>query len=227
MGGTVAKLNPVNAIKGIIKNPVQGLMGAAGGSLLGSATALGPLATLGGASYGANSYSPTGPDNPYVPGPFSLDPAQLDADRTAITNLGQTQYRDTLEGIDTAGKAAQDYAGQTLQRMLPGIEEDLNSKHLLNSSALPQELGRQASSLAQDVAAQQAQAKLAALNPLQANQQQSLQRGLSLEDFITNANVAKTLGAQMAPQVNNGKANTGALLQGAGSLATGAKGLLK
>ena len=172
-------------------------------------------------------YGETG--NPSIggSGPFTVDPAQIEANRAAILGEGNKQYADTLKGIDEAGASAQQYAGQTLDRMLPGIYEDLNSRKLLNSSALPVEIGRQASNLAQDVAAQQAQAKLAALSGRQGFESQALQRGLSMEDFITNANVAKTLGSQLSPQVNNGKANTGALLQGAGALAGGVKGLLK
>jgi hypothetical protein len=159
--------------------------------------------------------------------PFALDPNQVAANQAAINSLGQKQYEQTIAGIDTAGQEAQKYAGETLNRMIPDIEEKLNSQKLLNSTALQQEIGRQASNYSQDVASQQAQARLAALQPLQGFQSQALQRGLSLEDFITNANVAKTLGAQLAPQVNNGKANTGALLQGVGTALPAAKAVLK
>lgn len=218
------------AVKSVIKNPARAVAAGITGGLsegfqqdpYGT-----PLPFRNPLNVGLNAALHIGEDGNPIPGPFVLNPAQVEANRAAILGEGQKQYNETLAGIDEAGTAAQKYAGQTLNRMLPGIYEDLNSKNLLNSSALPQEIGRKASELAEDVAAQQAQARLGALSGRQGFQSQALQRGLSLEDFVTNANVAKTLGAQMAPQVNNGKGNTGAILQGAGSLASGIGKLLK
>lgn len=152
--------------------------------------------------------------NPSIAGPFSLDPNQLAADQSNIENLGNKQYADTLAGIDANAAAQQDYAGQTVNRMLPGIYEDLNSRHLLNSSALQTEIARQATSSAQDIASQVANAKLNALQGRQGFETGALQRGFSLEDFVNQANVAKTIGAQMAPQVGNGK---GTAIQGLGT----------
>jgi len=153
-----------------------------------------------------------------VSGPFSVDPAQSAYDQEAIRTLGEKQYKDTLGAIDNNSSAQQDYAAQTLKRMTPDIEEGLNSQHLLNSSALHQELGRQASNLAQDVASQRANAIQSALTGKQGFETGALQRGLSLEDFVNQANVAKSIGAQMAPQVSNGKGNAVAGL-GAGATA--------
>lgn len=157
--------------------------------------------------------------NPYVSGPFSLDPNQFAADRGAINDLGQKQYDDTLSAIDKNSAAQQDYAAQTLKRMTPDIEEGLNAQHLLNSSALPQELARQASNLSQDVASQRANAIQQALTGKQGFETGALQRGLSLEDFINQANVSKSIGAQMAPQAPSGKAQAGSVMQGVGALA--------
>lgn len=162
--------------------------------------------------------------NPYIGGPFSLDPVQMANDQANINNLGTKQYNETLGAIDQAGGAAQTYAKQSLDRMLPGIYEDLNARKLLNSTALEHEVSTAANNYAQDVANQVAQQKLGALTAKQGYESGALQRGLSLEDFINQANVAKTIGAQMAPQVNNGKAGTGAVLQGAGSVIGGLKG---
>lgn len=161
----------------------------------------------------------TNQGNPYVSGPFSLDPNQVTADQNAITGLGEKQYQDTLSGIDTQGKAAQDYAAQTFQRMLPNIAEDYNGRHLLDSTGYQSEAARQASYLSQDVANKQSQARLAALTGRQGFEQGALGRGLSLEDFINQGNMAKSIGTQTAPQVGSGKGSTGTLLSGIGSLA--------
>lgn len=159
-----------------------------------------------------------GPENPNIPGPFSLDPNQLAADQAAIKGLGAKQYDESIGAIDTAGTAAQDYAAQTFKRMLPGMAEDYNAGHLLNSTGYGQAAASKAYDMSQDVANQVAQQKLGALSSRQGFDTSSLQRGLSLEDFINQANVAKTIGAQMAPQVDNGKGNAVAGL-GAGAKA--------
>lgn len=166
-------------------------------------------------------------NNPYISGPFSLDPNQLTADQQNITDLGSKQYTDTLSAIDKNAQAQQDYAGQTLQRELPNIYEDLNSRHLLNSSALPAEIARQATSSAQDIASQVSQAKMSALAGRQGFETGALQRGQSLEDFVNQANVAKSIGAQMAPIQPNGKQNFGTVAQGVGALAPIAKLAIK
>lgn len=153
-------------------------------------------------------FSGSGQSNPYITGPFSLDPEQLAGDQASIKSLGEKQYGETTNAIDTAGKSAQDYAAQTFQRMLPGLAEDYNAGHLLNSTGYQQEAARQASNLSQDVASQVAQQKLGALTARQGFDTGAMQRGLSLEDFVNQANVAKTIGAQYAPQVNNGKGTT-------------------
>lgn len=137
--------------------------------------------------------------------PFGLDPTQSASDQVAITNLGNQQYQDTLSSIDQNATSQGDYANQLLQRSIPGIEEKLNSQSLLNSSALPQELARQASYSAQDVASQRANAIANALVGKQGFQTAALNRGFSLSDFENQAKVAKAIGATTAPQVGNGK----------------------
>jgi hypothetical protein len=98
-------------------------------------------------------------DGPNIPGPFSLDMNQAAGDRNAILGEGQKQYDQTMGAIDKNGQAQQDYANQVLQRMLPGIAEDTNARKVFNSSAYEQEIGRNASNLAQDVAAKNADAE--------------------------------------------------------------------
>lgn len=150
-----------------------------------------------------------GSTNPYVSGPFSLDPNQVSADQSSITGLGKQQYDQTLSQIPSEVAGA-------IQQQNPQIMESLNSQGLLNSSAYPQEIARQQSYLTQNLA-------LPAMQALQGTQTAGLQRGLSLEDFINQANVAKTIGAQMAPQAPSSKAQAGTFMQGVGALAPFAK----
>lgn len=123
--------------------------------------------------------------------PFVLDPAQSAADQAAITAEGDKQYQQTMTQLP------QDVTN-AINQSLPGLEETLNSQHLLNGTALPQELARQSSYFTQNLA-------VPALQNRQSFQTGALQRGLSLEDFTNQANVAKSIGASVAPQVGNGK----------------------
>lgn len=166
----------------------------------------------------ANSFGNGNQSNPYVSGPFSLDPNQLTADQTNITNLGNKQYSDTLSGIDTNTAAQTDAASKFFQQSLPDIAENAQAAHLYDSTGYGQEVARQQAALATQVGSQASQEKLSALQGLQGFQTGALQRGQSLEDFINQANVAKTIGAQMAPQPPSGKQNFGTVAQGVGAL---------
>lgn len=159
------------------------------------------------------------PNSAAMSGPFALDQAQFGADRSAINNLGEKQYQDTLNSINTNSASQSQYASDLLKRMTPDIEENLNAQHLLNSSALGGEIGKQASYLAQDVASQRANAIQQALAGKQGFETGALQRGLSLEDFVNQANVSKTIGAAFTPQAPTGKQNFGTVAQGVGALA--------
>lgn len=180
-----------------------------------------------------------------VPGPFTLDPRLLAGDQAAITGEGQRQFDATnnFVGQDQEARAAgrQKLAealtkqGQDVFKQgLPGIEETLNAQHLLNGSGLGQEIGRQQGNLATNIANQvgvqgaqdidlASQQRAAALQGLQGFQTGSLQRGLSLEDQINNANISKTIGQVFAPQPPSGKQNFGTVAQGVGALAPWAK----
>lgn len=161
--------------------------------------------------------------NPYISGPFSLDPNQLTADQTNITNLGQKQYADTLAGIDTNTAAQTQRAADIMKQTLPDIAENAQAAHLYDSTGYGQEVARQQAQLASQVASNAAQEKLQALQGRQGFETGALQRGQSLEDFINQANVAKTIGAQMAPLPPSGKQNFGTVAQGVGALAPWAK----
>ena len=131
----------------------------------------------------------------------------------------------------------------TFKQGLPSTEEALNAQHLLNGSGLGQELARQQGNISTNIAnqigtlgaqdyTQASDQRAQALQGLQANQGQalginqaasanSLSRGISLEDFARQAQLAKAIGAQAAPQVPNGKSTgTSAGLAGAGTGAT-------
>lgn len=177
----------------------------------------------------------------YTSGPFSIDPAQIAADQASINNLGSANYNETnqFNSNDQAARAASrdklaglltQQAQDSFKQTLPQTAEDYNAGHLLNSSGYGNEVARQQSNLASGIANQMGQVGIndinrssdIGLNALQAKQgmsQSALSRGFSLNDFINQANVAKALGAQAAPQVGNGKGQTGALLSGVGATA--------
>lgn len=141
--------------------------------------------------------------------PFYLDPNQMASDLKAINDTGEKQYQETIN-------AAPQVVSNTLAQVLPNIAEDYNAGHVLNSSAYPQEVARQASNLTKNLV-------LPAIQARQGYQTGALQRGLSLEDFVNQANVAKQIGAQFAPQVGNGKGTSVAGL-GSGAAAGSAFG---
>lgn len=145
-----------------------------------------------------------GQDNPYVSGPFALDPAQMTADKAAITGLGESQYQETMNQIPTE-------IANAMNKSLPGIAEDYNAGHLLNSSGYGNEVARQHSQIAKDLVGQ-------AISGRQGFQTGALQRGLSLEDFINQANVSKSIGQAFAPQQPTGKQNFGTVAQGIGAI---------
>jgi len=163
-----------------------------------------------------------------IAGPFSLDPYQLSADQSAINKLGtqqksdlntlaQSQYEQNLKQIP-------DLVSKQIELENPDIMESLNATHQLNSTAYPTELARRQAELTQSLvvpATQQLQQQqLAALNTGQGFESGALQRGLSLEDQINNANISKTIGQVFAPQPPTGKQNFGTTAQGIGAIAT-------
>lgn len=169
--------------------------------------------------------------NPYVPGPFSLDPNQVSGDENAITSLGSKQQTDINDLANqqyqqTLTQIPQTVGNQLTQEM-PQIAESANANGVLTSSAYPQALAQQQSYLTQNLempAMQQLQqAQQGALGVNQSAQTAAAQRGMSLEDFIDQANVSKSIGASMAPPPPSGKAQTGTLLSGVGALSPFAK----
>ncbi len=152
--------------------------------------------------FGGNS----GESNAGISGPFSLDPNQFAGDRAAIMDEGQRQYDASLKGLEGVSAANTKRANELFTSMLPDIAENAQAAHLYDSTGYGNEVARQQSEIASRVANEEAQAKYGALSGLQDFQTSALQRGLSLEDFVNQANVAKTIGAQMAPQAPSSKA---------------------
>lgn len=174
-------------------------------------------------------------------GNWAVDPAQIAADQASINDLGTQQRADTsaFAGQDAASRTAArqamsdaltKQAQASFQQALPATEETLNSQHLLNGSGLGQELGRQQGYLATNIANQMgvqgandlnrtSDINLGGLQGQQALQQGALSRGFSLQDFGRQAQIAQAIGAQAAPQVGNGKGQTGTLLSGIGAAA--------
>jgi hypothetical protein len=172
-----------------------------------------------------------GQNNPYVSGPFSLDPNQLSADQSALTGLGKTQQGDinalAQQQYDQTLKNVPSEVAGSIQQENPQIMEDLNKGGLLNSTAYPQEIARQQEYLTQNLVEPATQALFAGqqsgLQTAQGLQTGAVQRGLSLEDQINNANISKSIGQAFAPAPPTGKQNFGTTAQGIGALAPWAK----
>ncbi len=137
---------------------------------------------------------------------FNFDPNQSVNDQAAINALGKSQYGDTLQGITDIGTANTQRAKDLFGEMLPDIAENSQTAHLYDSTGYGQEVARQQAEIASQVASGEAQQKQAALSGLQGFQTGALQRGMGLEDFINQANVAKAIGAQSVPQAPSSKA---------------------
>lgn len=154
---------------------------------------------------------------------FGIDPNQSGADQAAINSLGQQQYQDTKNAIYDTGTAETQRAKDLFAQTLPNIAENSQAAHLYDSTGYGQEVARQQSNIASQVAEKEAQQKLGALQGLQGFQTGALQRGQSLEDFSNQANVAQAIGAKTAPLPPNGKQNFGTVAQGVGALSPFAK----
>ncbi len=170
---------------------------------LGAGNSLGINGSTGGGNAGSNA-DPS----------FNFDPNQSANDQAAINALGKSQYDATMQGIGDVGTANTQRAKDLFGQMLPNIAENSQAAHLYDSTGYGLEVARQQSDIASQVANNEAQLKLGALGSLQGYQTGALQRGMSLEDFINQANVAKATGAQMVPQAPSSKATT---MSGAGT----------
>lgn len=198
---------------------------------------------LGRGSFGNNLGAPDA--SPYIPGPFTLDQGQFNSDRAAIAGEGQKQFNDTNAFINSdaaARSAARDQLANVLNtqaknsfsQMLPDIAENSQAAHLYDSTGYGQEVARQQAALESGIQSQLGQQgvqdiyntsnqRAAALQGQQGFGSAALQRGLSMEDQINNANISKTLGQVFAPQPPSGKSQFGTTAQGIGALAPWAK----
>lgn len=210
-----------NTVQSVVKHPARAIAGGFTGGLSEAfqQNPYGvPLPFTNPLNTGLNAVLGHSDSSSAIPGPFSLDPEQYRRDKGEILDLGNKQYSDTLAGIDTYDSAQNKRAKELFSSMLPGIAENSNAAHLYDSSGYGQEVARQQSEIASKIAADSADKRLAALTGRQGFETGALQRGQSLEDFINQANVAKTIGAQMAPQPASGKQNFGTVAQGVGAL---------
>lgn len=163
------------------------------------------------------------------------------------------QQRDIRNsGIPALRKSLEDEANRQFSLDQPGLLEDLNARGLLRSSALGESLARQKGIYAGDIASRLGQAeysntqqsaddlnKLAAArltatdSDVQAIQQglinsnQLQQSGLSrqfgLQDFQTQANMARAIAAMSQPQQTGGNAMAGGFAGALGGATLGAK----
>ncbi len=212
--------NPFSRVGGDIGTALTG--GANGGSIVNPFN--------GQTIFGGNGGSSSG-----TPGPFSLDPTQLAGDTSAITGLGTSQSAAANNLATQQYQQTMSQAPQLISNQLaldnPAIEESLNSTGQLDSTAYPTALAHEQAQLSNAIALpalqQEQQQQQGAQQNLFGSQQAGVGRQLSLEDFVNQANVAKTIGAAAAPQVGNGKGQTGTLLSGIGSVAGPAATLAK
>lgn len=232
MGGAAKALNPKNILRG-----------AAAAASMGTSELLQkrPLGLINNPTGFGMFGDQVGPDPSKPSDPFTLDQAQVDADKAAITGLGDKQFAE-MNSFNHSDQGNREAARQQLaaaltkqgqdvfSQGLPATEEMLNSQHLLNGSGLGQEIARQQGNLASNIANtvgvqglndinRSSDIDLSALQAKQGTGQSALSRGFSLSDFVKQANVAKSIGAQAAPQVSNGKGQTGTLLSGLGATA--------
>ncbi len=143
---------------------------------------------------------------------FYISPDEIASNKGQINDLANQQYAEmqsalTGSGPNSLANLLTQQAQNSFSKTLPSTAEDYNAGHLLNSSGYGNEVARQQGQLAQDIANQLAQQQIGALQQKQALGQSALSRGFSLEDFVRQANVAKSIGAQAAPQVPSGKAS--------------------
>lgn len=181
------------------------------------------------------------PDQPGYVDPLNFDAQQAAGDKANIEAEGQRQYDQSVGGIKEVGTAETQRAKDLFGQMLPNIAENAQAAHLYDSTGYGQEVARQQSGIASQIAEQEAQQRLAALGAKQGFQTGGIQREMSLQDFTNQARVAKAIGAQMAPQAPSSKATGlsggvagagagfqaggpyGALLGGAGGYALGSQ----
>lgn len=141
-----------------------------------------------------------------TPDPLDFDAQQAAADKASIEAEGQRQYDQNLAAINDSGTAETQRAKDLFGQMLPDIAENSQAAHLYDSTGYGQEVARQQSNIASQVAEQQAQQRLAALTGKQQFQTGAIQRNMSLQDFTNQARVAKAIGATMVPQAPSSKA---------------------
>lgn len=168
--------------------------------------------------------------------------AQTSASQILNANdLTKTLNQQTLDQQATARKQQisdlsnllTEQAKTQYERQLPGLYEDLNTRGLLRSSDLGNQMALKEQQSFQDVANQLAQQQLGyndqyisglgnINNQYTSGIGSALQREQSLQDFVTQTNAAKALGQAVAPiQPYNGKNSTTAVTNALGAASLG------
>jgi len=200
---------------GGVKNTMQKGFGATKKVLSGK----GNLTDFGEMATGIDFHNrPANPGSVDPNDPFTYNTASANADKAAIEAEGQRQYDQNLAGINEYGNAETKRAHDLFGQMLPDIAENSQAAHLYDSTGYGQEVARQQSNIASQIAENEAQQRMSALSGRQGFQTGGLQRLMGLQDFTQQAKVAKAIGATNAPQAPSSKATGSAgALAGAGA----------
>lgn len=153
-----------------------------------------------------------------------LAEAELEKQLRAQTLASQQASRQRM--FDDLSTLLQQQNELNLQKQMPSIYEDLNTRGLLRSSALGEKTALEASNLQKATDLALAQKKLGygdidtqtygdIENQYLTGRQQALQRRFSLEDFGRQIEAGKELGAIATPVAPSGNAKGGSALTGA------------
>lgn len=151
---------------------------------------------------------------------FYLDPEQMAADQNSLDALMKTDSEARAASRSKLSDALIKQNQEVFRQGMAGTLEDLNSRGLANSSGVGQEFARQQGDISSNISNQIATLGAGDIENESALRQAGLSRKFSMEDFINQANVAKSIGAQTAPQVPSGKGS--ALSTTAGALGAAA-----
>lgn len=173
-------------------------------------------------------------------GTFSISPEEVSYNKKLILDNGDAQSgmfakegteQDALRKQRRAEMASvlTGIADKQFSRAIPGLAEDANAGGVYTGTGFSEALARERAMNTEDLQGKIAEQGLtdldaelgfrnSALGQRSSAADSALSRQFSLEDFIRSANVAKATGQALQPK-SDGKAGTGSMLQGIGSLA--------
>jgi len=187
--------------------------------------------------------APVAPNNPYgglynpgmnpTYGDAQGDVERLVAEAELQKNLSQqtlqSQYQARSKYLTDLSGLLQQQQSQQLTQALPGVYEDLNTRGLLRSSALGNELGQRQAALAQETSNQLAKQGLSYSdqytsglgnieNTYLGARNAALSRRFSLEDLGTNIQASKDLGFALQPAKQEAPKNAAVPAAGIGAV---------